>query len=51
MSRYALTFIEVRHPTMTPWQCDERSHSMVTLQKTELTAARLNVRARFFNCA
>lgn len=51
VSRYAPTFIEVRHPGMTLWQYDERSHSMIALQKMELTAEDLEAQARFFNCA
>lgn len=49
VSRYAPTFIEVRHPTMTLWQYDEQTDRMNAVQVMELTADELAAQTRFFN--
>lgn len=50
VSRYAPTFIEVRHPSMTLWQYDERTRQMKILQKMSLTRDELRLQSRFFQC-
>lgn len=50
VSRYAPTFIEICHPTMTLWQYDERSRRMVIRQRMGLSERELAAQNRFFNC-
>lgn len=49
VSRYAPTFIEIRHPSMTLWQYDERTKSMKILQRMELSEQELALQRRFTN--